>query len=315
MQERPPASAYAAAVGMTVAFALSFVATKTALKGFEPLLVALLRFALAGGILWVAWRLRPVREPVTRAELGRLALIGFVSLTVYFTFENLGIARTSASEAAILIATIPIFVALIGAFLPAERPSGRQWAGILLSFAGIVGLVLAAGGAGGSLTGNLLVLAASVSGAAYGILARRLLVSRSALFVTTWQNLFGALFMAPLALGEALLVGVRRPTVTAAGGVLVLTLVCSILAYLMLNYALRFLPASRVSVFINLTPVVAVASAYVLLGERLTATQGLAAVVVVAGVWVTNSGRRDRGVGSADAREAGEPELRSPSAG
>ena len=278
MDQRPPSSAYVAAVGMTVAFALSFVATKTALKGFEPLLIALLRFALAGAILWVVWRLRPVREPLTRAELGRLALIGFVSLTVYFSFENLGLARTSASEAAILIATIPIFVALIGAFVPAERPSGRQWAGILLSFAGIVALVLAAGGAGGgSLTGNLLVLAASVSGAAYAILARRLLVSRSALFVTAYQNLFGALFMAPLALVEALVMGVRRPTAQAAGGVLFLTLVCSILAYLLLNYAFRFLPASRVSVFINLTPVVAVASAYVLLGERLTVAQGVAA--------------------------------------
>ena len=186
---------------MTFAFGLSFVATKTALKGFEPLLLALLRFTLAGGILIVVWRLRPVREPVTRKELGRLALVGFVSLTVYFSFENTGIARTSASEAAILIATIPIFVALSGAFLPAERLTRRQWAGILLSFAGIVILVLAAGGAaGGSLTGNLLVLAAALSAAVYSILARRLLVSRSALFVTAWQNLFGALFMAPLAL-------------------------------------------------------------------------------------------------------------------
>ncbi|MGE5228270.1 MAG: DMT family transporter, partial [Deltaproteobacteria bacterium] len=307
MDQRPPASAYAAAVGMTFAFGLSFVATKTALKGFEPLVLALLRFTLAGAILWVVWRLRRVREPVTRAELGRLALLGFVSLTVYFSFENTGIARTSASEAAILIATIPIFVALIGAFLPAERPTGRQWAGILLSFAGIAALVLAAGGAGGgSLTGNLLVLAASLSAGVYAVLARRLLVSRSALFVTAWQNLFGALFMAPLALVEALVLGVRRPTVAAAGGVLFLTVVCSIVAYLLLNYAFRFLPASRVSVFINLTPIVAVASAYALLGERLTAGQVLAAVVVVAGVWLTNSGRRAAG---------DEPELRSPSAG
>ena len=51
MRSRPPASAYAAAVGMTVAFGLSFVATKYALRGFEPLLLALLRFALAGGCL------------------------------------------------------------------------------------------------------------------------------------------------------------------------------------------------------------------------------------------------------------------------
>ena len=292
MDQRPPASAYAAAVGMTLAFGLSFVATKTALKGFEPLLLALLRFALAGGILWMVWRVRPAREKVTRRELARLALVGFVSLTVYFSFENSGIARTSASEAAILIATIPIFVVILNAFTLRERTGGRQWAGIILSFAGIVVLVAASGGAGaGSLTGNLLVLAASVSAGVYSILARRLLLSRSALFVTTFQNLFGALFMVPLALVEALLVGVRRPTAQAAGGVLFLTVVCSIAAYLLLNYAFRFLAASRVSVFINLTPVVAVASAYLLLGERLTLAQAAAAVVVVAGVWLTNSGR------------------------
>ena len=231
-------------------------------------MLALLRFTLAGGILWVVWRLRPRREQVTRRELGRLALVGFVSLTVYFSFENTGIARTSASEAAILIATIPDLRRAAGGRSRSERATVRQWAGILLSFAGIVALVLAAGAAaGGSLTGNLLVLAASLSAAVYSILARRLLVSRSALFVTAWQNLFGALFMAPLALVEALVVGVRRPTAQAAGGVLFLTLVCSIVAYLLLNYAFRFLPASRVSVFINLTPIVAVASAYVLLGR------------------------------------------------
>jgi drug/metabolite transporter (DMT)-like permease len=297
MRSRPPASAYAAAVGMTVAFGLSFVATKYALRGFEPLLIALLRFTLAGGILWVVWRLRRGPERVSRGELGRLAALGFISLTVYFSFENLGIARTSASEASILIATIPLFVVILNTFTLRERTTARQWAGIALSFAGIAALVLlgdsGAGGSGvggGSLTGNLLVLAASLSAAVYSILARRLLISRPALFVTTFQNLFGALFMLPLALAEAALVGVRHPTPSAAGGVLFLTVVCSITAYLLLNYAFRFIAASRVAVFINLTPIVAVATAYVLLGERFTPGQALAAAVVVAGVWVTNSG-------------------------
>ena len=292
MDARPPASAYAAAVGMTVAFGLSFVATKYALRGFEPLLLALLRFALAGGILWVVWRLRRGPERVSRGELGRLALLGFVSLTVYFSFENLGIARTSASEAAILIATIPLFVVILNTFTLRERTTARQWAGIAISFAGIAALVLlgGSGAGGGSLSGNLLVLAASLSAGVYSILARRLLVSRPALFVTTFQNLFGALFMLPLALAEAALVGVRDPTPRAIGGLLFLTVVCSITAYLLLNYAFRFLAASRVAVFINLTPLVAVAGAYVLLGERFTLGQAAAAVVVVAGVWLTNSG-------------------------
>ena len=291
MHSRPPASAYAAAVGMTVAFGLSFVATKYALRGFEPLLLALLRFSLAGGILWVVWRLRSRGERVSRRELARLALLGFVSLTVYFSFENLGIARTSASEAAILIGAIPLFVVILNTFTLRERSTARQWVGIALSFAGIAALVLLGGGAGGgSLTGNLLVLVASLSAGVYSILARRLLVSRPALFVTTFQNLFGALFMLPLALAEAALVGVRHPTPRATGGLLFLTVVCSFTAYLLLNYAFRFIPASKVAVFINLTPIVAVASAYVLLGERFTPGQAFAAVVVVAGVWLTNSG-------------------------
>ena len=292
MHSRPPASAYAAAVGMTVAFGLSFVATKYALRGFEPLLLALLRFSLAGGILWVVWRLRRGPERVSRGEMGRLAALGFVSLTVYFSFENLGIARTSASEAAVLIATIPLFVVILNTFTLREHNTARQWAGIALSFAGIAALVLlgGSGAGGGSLTGNLLVLAASLSAGVYSILARRLLVSRPALFVTTFQNLFGALFMLPLALAEAALVGVRQPTPRATGGLLFLTVVCSITAYLLLNYAFRFIPVSKVAVFINLTPIVAVASAYVLLGERFTPGQAVAAVVVVAGVWLTNSG-------------------------
>ena len=217
MRSAPSTSTYLALTGTTFAFGLSFVATKYGLRGFEPLLLALLRFTLAGGILWLVWRVFGAREQATRAELGRLAALGFVSLTVYFSFENSGIARTSASQAAILMAAVPIFVVVLNLFTLREHNSGRQWAGVALSFVGIVGLVLLGGGSGGgSMTGNLLVLVASVAAAAYTLLARHMLVKRSALFVTTFQNLFGALFMLPLALVEALLFGVRRPAWTSA---------------------------------------------------------------------------------------------------
>jgi drug/metabolite transporter (DMT)-like permease len=293
---RPPLVAYAALLGTTMAFGFSFVATKFALRGFQPLSVALLRFSLAGALLYVIWRLRGGRERLTRRELARLAALGFVSLTVYFTFENLGIARTSASDAAILIGAIPIFVNVINVFTLHEHNSGAQWMGILLSFVGVVALVeLGTAGAGGStLLGNLLVLGASLAAAVYNVAARRLLVTRSALFVTTFQNLFGALFMLPLAAGEALLVGVRSPTAQAVGAVAYLALACSVCGYLLLNYGLRFIEASKASVFINLTPVVAVAAAYVLLGERFTSGQFVAAAVVVVGVWLTNRGGRVR---------------------
>src|SRR5450756_175209 len=119
MHSRPPASAYAAAVGIPVAFGLSFVATKYALRGFEPLLLALLRFSLAGGILWAVWRFRRGPERVSRGELGRLAVLGFVSLTVYFSLNTFSLR---------------------------EHNTAREGAGIALSFAGIAALVLLGGG-------------------------------------------------------------------------------------------------------------------------------------------------------------------------
>jgi drug/metabolite transporter (DMT)-like permease len=291
VDQRPPASAYAAALGMTVAFGLSFVATKYALRGFEPLLVALLRFTIAGAFLWLVWRLRSRRERVTRRELSRLAALGFVSLTLYFSLETSGIARTSASKASVIIATIPIFVAVLGALVLGERAGARRWVGIALSFAGVAALVRLGGGEdGGTLTGDLLVLGAALTAAVYNLMARRMLATRSALYVTAFQNLFGALFMLPLAAIEALLIGVRTPTSSAWLGVAYLSFFSSVLAFLLLNYAFRFIEATRVAVFVNLTPVIAVAAAYALLGERFTVGQAVAALVVVAGVWVANTG-------------------------
>ena len=69
----------------------------------------------------------------------------------------------------------------------------------------------------------------------------------------------------------------------------------SAVGYLLFNYALRFVEASRASVFTNLTPVVGIAGAYLLLGERFSTGQVIAAIVVGAGVWLANSGRRCAG--------------------
>lgn len=153
MDERAPAGACAAALAATVAFGLSFAATKVALQGFRPLLLASLRFTIAGGVLWLVWRARGGRMAVAaagaegrgragrRRELGRLALLGFVSLTLYFALETNGIARTTASEASVLIATIPVFVGLLAAAFLGERLGVRRWLGVVLSFAGVAGMV------------------------------------------------------------------------------------------------------------------------------------------------------------------------------
>ena len=179
---------------------------------------------------------------------------------------------------------------ILNAVTVRERTAGGQWLGVAFSFAGVVALVSLGGrGAGGAtLEGDLLVLSASLSGAVYTVMARRLLVTRSALFVTTFQSLFGALFMAPLAAIEAAAVGVRTPTAAAVAAVLYLALLGSVVAYLLLNYGLRFVAAGKAAAFTNVIPVIAVIAAFVVLGERFTVGQALAAIVVLAGVFLAN---------------------------
>ena len=181
---------------------------------------------------------------LTRRELGRLALIG---LRLADRLLQLREHRDRAHERLGGRDPHRDDPDLRGAARRVPRAASgyaaRQWAGILLSFAGIVVLVLAAGGAGGgSLTGNLLVLAASVSrrrlqhpGAAPA--GEPLGAVRHHLAEPVRRALHGA---AGAGRGAGRW-GSAGPPLQAAGGVLFLTLVCSIVAYLLLNYAFRFL--------------------------------------------------------------------------
>ncbi len=82
--------------------------------------------------------------------------------------------------------------------------------------------------------------------------------------------------------------GVRTPTAAAVAAVLYLALLGSVVAYLLLNYGLRFVAAGRAAAFTNVIPVIAVVAAFVVLGERFTTGQALAAIVVLAGVFLAN---------------------------
>ena len=231
--------------------------------------VALLRFALAGGLLWVVWRLRPGASGSRGASSRRLALLGFVSLTVYFTFENLGIARTSASPPR--SSSRRSRSSWRAERVHAARAATRRGSGPASRCRSPASSPssLGSGVAGGGVTGDLLVLAASFSAGLYSILARRLLVEPlGAVRHHVPEPVRGAVHGAPGA-GRGGDRGGERPTPQAIGAVLYLAVACSMLAYLMLNYAFRFIEASRVSVFINLTPVVGVAGAYVAAGRAL----------------------------------------------
>jgi drug/metabolite transporter (DMT)-like permease len=288
-----------AALGVVLLWGMSFVASKAVLNtGFPPLTMALSRFAVASLALG-ALRLR--LEPGSRfapAERPLLALSGLLGVTVYFFFETRGIQLTSASSAALIIATIPVFT-VAAEYLFFRNPiRWIQGVGIALSIVGVYLLVgRGAARAPRQLQGNLSMLGACLAWVAYVAISRRL-HSRTAqaqpesrnLSLTAWQNLVGAAFMLPLALPEK--AGWFLPPPAVWLNILYLGLFCSALGYFLYQYALARLGAVAVVTYVNLIPVVSAAGGMLLLGETMTSVQLAGGMVVIAGVFLVSRGNR-----------------------
>ena len=280
------AGALAALVGMSLLFGASFVGTKIALSAFTPSELIFLRFLLGAAVFFVfsPWL---KASPVDRTGYWKILVLALFEPGVYFYLEAMGIQRTLASTAAILICTIPIYVLLLEVFWLKVRIVATEVLLILLSLGGIFLLVTAGGlrnAFGGSLAGNGFILAAAFAASVYTVLARRLLSRYNAVAITRLQALYAAAMYLPFALWDFSTQGMPHAGPRAWLAVLYLGIGCSFLAYLLLNVSLAHLKASIVAAFTNVIPVVATGLAVLLLGERLYPVQALGAAVVVISV-------------------------------
>ncbi len=261
----------------------SFVATKVALRELPPFTIAFLRFFVASCVLYPVWWRSRERAAVSAGRRLYLVLGGLVGVTAYFILENLGVQRTTAGDAALLMAAIPVMCLLAELVWFRQAVPWRRGLGIAVSIVGVFLVIGQAPALGGPdrLLGDLLVLAAAVCWAAYSLLGRKL-NHFPRLTVVTHQALYGALMLVPFALSEF----ARWQTMSLAACLTILYLgfLCSALTYLLYNYALKTLAASQVSAFLNLVPIIGVLAAVFLLGEQIQLTQVLGGVVILVGV-------------------------------
>jgi drug/metabolite transporter (DMT)-like permease len=205
-----------------------------------------------------------------------------VGVTAYFTLENLGVQRTTAGDAALLMAAIPVICLAVEAIWFRQAISWRRSMGIGVSILGVFLVIGQAPGLGWDRwVGDSLVVAAAFCWAIYSLLGRRL-NQYPKLTVVAHQSLYGSLMLFPLALLE--FSQWRGLSMEAGVSVMYLGLMCSAMTYLLYNYALKALAASQVSTFLNLVPIIGVIAAMVLLGEQMQVAQILGGGVILAGV-------------------------------
>jgi drug/metabolite transporter (DMT)-like permease len=291
-------AANAGAFVAAVLFGSSVVAVRVAVQEVPPLSLAVLRFGQGGLLLVVVLLLAGMREVlrVKWHDLPLLILLGAVLFTVFPVTFNASLRLIEASRGALVLATIPLWSALLARMARSERLVPRQVVGVFLSLGG-VGLALAERGLGwqgglGTLAGDRLMLVTALCGAAYGVLAKRAFARYNALTVTTYAMVLGTLLLLPAALVEGLVGALPQLDRQTVALLVFLGVFGGSLGFFLWTFALTRLTPTQVAVYINLNPLVAMVLAATLLAEHLTIMFVAGFGAVLLGVLLVNWPKR-----------------------
>lgn len=288
---------------------ISFVSTKVILEELPPVSIAFFRQLIAILPLLALMRLSKERLFVPKKDVPAFFVAGLFGIVLYFVFENTGLQYTSAANASMLVAAIPVFALITDSILSKKRMPPLTLALAAVSISGVY-LVLFEGGVpdftSKTFLGNLLVFGAMMSWIVYTFLTRRLGKNYGSLKMTTLQTICSILLFFPFMWHE--ISSWRFPSANVMGHLLFLGLFCSAAAYVAYLYGLKELGAVVPSAFLNLIPVVTILTGFVMLGDIPSAVQLTGAALIIGSLTVltlvgdrTKSRETERDAASSDA--------------
>ncbi|MGW8195740.1 MAG: DMT family transporter [Desulforhopalus sp.] len=274
-----------------ILWASSFIALKIAFRAYDPLVVIFGRMVVAS-LCFLA-----VSKRVTHAlhyRRGDYKMIVFMALCepcLYFIFEAKAVENTTASQAGMVTAMLPILIMVGAVLFLKERVGGKSWLGALIAVAGVCLLSAQSSptaDAPNPVLGNFLEFLAMVCATGYTIALKSLTKRYAPFFLTAVQAFVGSIFYLPL----LFLPSTSLPTQLHLGpgiAILYLGAVITLGAYGLYNYGLKHVPANRAGAYVNLIPIFSVILGCLVLGETFTVGQIFSSAIIMGGVYLTQS--------------------------
>lgn len=284
---------YLEALFAVTVWGASFIATKVALQDISPVSVVWLRFSMGVLILGAAVGMRGQFALPKGNEWAYFALLGFLGITFHQWLQSNGLQTSEAGTTAWIVATTPVFMALLGRVVLKERLGWLKLTGIFLAFAGVL-LVVSKGdlssvsvGRFGA-PGDKLILVSAVNWAVFSVLSRRGLKSYPAGLMMFYVMSLGWIFTSIPFFAGRNAAEIANLTFNGWLGIAFLGIFCSGLAYIAWYDALQALSAAQTGAFLYIEPLVAVVVAFFVLGEPVTAVSLIGGGVILLGVWLVN---------------------------
>jgi drug/metabolite transporter (DMT)-like permease len=276
-----------------VVWGASFVAIKVALKYISPVALVWIRFTVGVLILGAAVFIRRQFALPRGKDWFYFALLGFLGITFHQWLQSTGLVTVQATTTGWIVASMPVFIAILGWLVLKEKLNCFQALGILLASFGVM-LVIARGnlnalisGKFGSI-GDFLILLSAPNWAVFTILSRRGLKIYPAALMMFYVMAFGWFFSTGLFLAGRGWETIPHLAIDGWLAIAFLGIFCSGLAYIFWYDALKALPVAQVGTFLYIEPVVTVIVAAIILYERISLATLLGGFLILLGVWLVN---------------------------
>lgn len=262
----------------------SLIASKLSYDTLGPMSLGLIRFSLATVAFFVVRLALNDHEMPDVRGMAAIALTGILGTTLYFAAENYGVQMLPASTSSLIVGSFPAMTLVLECLIDGTRPQPAKTAGIILAFVGVALLALTESTEGGTdvLLGSLILMFGGLCWSLYNFAMRLVMGTYSALTITTWQTLFGALGFIPFVMWEGL--PASLPSVTAWGSLAYLVLGCTVVGFVLYNWGLEGLEASTATSLSNLIPVFGLILSALILREQISVQQLVGGAIVVAGI-------------------------------
>ncbi len=268
---------------------VSYVWTKVAFTYYQPITVMLIRLTISSLLMAGIFRAKKLGERVDRSDYKAFLILSLFSPFFYFIGENFGVYHVSPTVAAVIIATIPVFSPILGYVAFKERVTAVNVLGFIISFMGILVMVLDTRlQFTASPIGIFWLFFAVLSALINVVFLKKLAAKYSSFTIIRIQNFLGALFFLPvflvMDLGEFIHI---RPSWEAIAALLALAVFGSTLAFMFYTSGVRAIGIARTAIFANLIPVVAAITSFIFLKEVIDAGRIIGMLIVISGLLMT----------------------------